>query len=70
MAVRVAREIHVPISAALSLSMKELMLWREIFTQEYYELHPEKKPQTEQENIAIIKSMLERKGAAAKNKRR
>lgn len=70
MAVRVAREIHVPISAALSLSMNELMIWREIFTQEYYELHPEKRPQTEQENIETIKNMLERKSAAARNKRR
>ena len=60
-AIRVAREIHIPISAALSLSMSELMLWREVFAEEYYQIHPEKRPQKEQsedENIAIIKAML------------
>lgn len=57
----------MPYSAALELPSSELAIWQEVFIQEYYEMHPEKKPKEKidnrdvNQNIELIKSLLESK---------
>lgn len=41
MAVRIAREIHRPISEVLEYPTTELNYWAAVFQEEYYEEHPE-----------------------------
>ena len=65
MCIRVARELHMPYSAALELPASELSIWQQGFTEEYYIYHPEKRPQPEdktvESNIELLKTMLSSK---------
>ena len=41
--VRIAREIHKPITEVLSYPITELHYWRSVFLEEYYQEHPEER---------------------------
>lgn len=58
LAIRVARELHMPINQVLEMPTTELDLWALIFSEEYYQLHPEEKPVEDDASILGFKNLM------------
>lgn len=53
---RVAREIHMPISQVMDMPVHELNLWAAVFRAEYMELHPDEREEADSIEADIMPS--------------
>lgn len=53
---RVAREIHMPISQVMDMPVHELNLWAAVFKAEYMELHPDEREEADSIEADIMPS--------------
>lgn len=53
---RVAREIHMPISQVMDMPVHELNLWAAVFKAEYMELHPDEREEADSIEAEIMPS--------------